>query len=54
MFSHVADTFPIRFAQVDGLLEVTKVQPEDPIDFLAEFLFKYSVGSEAQRTGIAS
>ena len=29
---------------VDGLLEVCKVQPDDPIDFLAEYLFKHSVG----------
>jgi adenylate kinase len=29
-------------ALVDGLLDVCKVQPEDPIDYLAEFLFNYA------------
>lgn len=27
----------------DGLIEVCKNQPEDPVDFLAEFLFKHSI-----------
>jgi adenylate kinase len=26
----------------DGLLEVAKVQPEDPVEFLAEYLFEKS------------
>lgn len=30
-------------ALVDGLLDVCKVKPEDPVDYLAEYLFKYSV-----------
>ena len=30
-------------ALVDGLLDVCKVQPDDPVDYLAEYLFKYSV-----------
>lgn len=25
-----------------GLIEVAKIRPEDPIDFLAEFMFKVS------------
>jgi adenylate kinase len=29
---------------VDGLLDVCKVQPDDPIDYLAEYLFKHAVG----------
>ena len=29
-----------------GLLEVTKVEPEDPVDFLAEFLFRNSPNSD--------
>jgi adenylate kinase len=24
----------------EGLIEVTKVRPEDPVDFLAEWIFK--------------
>lgn len=32
-------------ALVDGLLDVCKVQPADPIDYLAEYLFKYSAGA---------
>ncbi len=27
-------------ALTEGMLEVVKLQPEDPIDFLAEFLFQ--------------
>jgi len=30
-------------ALVDGLLDVCKLQPEDPVDHLAEYLFNYSV-----------
>lgn len=33
-------------ALVDGLLETCKSQPSDPVDFLAEYLMKYSVGGE--------
>jgi adenylate kinase len=29
-------------ALVDGLLDVCRVQPSDPIDHLAEFLFNYA------------
>jgi adenylate kinase len=31
-------------ALVDGLLDTCKVKPVDPIDYLAEYLFRYSVG----------
>lgn len=34
-------------ALVDGLLDVCKIQPEDPVDYLAEYLFKYSVDTPA-------
>lgn len=34
-------------ALVDGLLDVCKVQPEDAVDHLAEFLFKYAVDTPA-------
>lgn len=30
-------------ALVDGLLDVCKIQPDDPVDYLAEYLFKYAV-----------
>jgi adenylate kinase len=33
-------------ALVDGLLDISRTQPEDPIDYLAEYLFKYSVGTK--------
>jgi adenylate kinase len=36
-------------ALVEGLMEVSKVRPEDPIDHLAEFLFKKSVHDNASR-----
>lgn len=31
-----------------GLLEVCKVAPEDPVDYLAEFLFKHSTAGTAK------
>jgi adenylate kinase len=30
-------------ALVDGLLDVCRVRPEDPVDYLAEYLFHYAV-----------
>ena len=36
-------------AVIDGLLDVCKQKPEDPIDYLAEFLFKFSVGGGANQ-----
>lgn len=33
---------------VEGLLEVCKAKPDDPIDFLSEYLFKVSVGVPEQ------
>lgn len=32
-------------ALLDGLLDVAKSKPKDPVDHLAEYLFKYSVGT---------
>ena len=29
-------------------MEVCKTQPEDPVDYLAEYLFKYSVGGSLE------
>ena len=34
-------------ALTEGMLEVVKVQPEDPIDYLADFLFKKGQSLEA-------
>jgi adenylate kinase len=31
-----------------GLIEVCKVRPEDPVDFLAEYLFKQTPGDVQQ------
>jgi adenylate kinase len=36
-------------ALVDGLLDVAKNQPEDPVDALAEYLFNYSVDVPADK-----
>jgi len=36
-------------ALVDGLLDVARNQPEDPVDALAEYLFKYSVDVPADQ-----
>jgi adenylate kinase len=35
---------------VEGLLEVCKAKPDDPIDYLSEYLFKVSVGVPEQDT----
>lgn len=32
----------------EGLYEMAKVQPEDPVDFLAEYLFRCSTNRAAQ------
>ena len=32
-------------ALIDGLQQTAKERPEDPVDFLATFLYKYAVGS---------
>jgi adenylate kinase len=40
-------------ALVDGLLDVCKVQPDDPVDYLAEFLFKYSTAPAATTAAAA-
>ncbi|DAZ97275.1 TPA: hypothetical protein N0F65_009326 [Lagenidium giganteum] len=37
-------------ALTEGMLEVVKVQPDDPIDYLAEFLFKKGMEMEAKGT----
>lgn len=36
---------------VEGLLDVCATRPEDPVDHLAEFLFKYSLSLAAQEIG---
>lgn len=37
----------------EGMLEVVKVQPEDPVDYLAEYLFKKNVKSEEELEALA-
>ena len=39
LITHVVPTL------VDGLLDVCKAEPEDPVDHLAEYLFKAAVGA---------
>lgn len=41
-------------ALTEGMLEVVKVQPEDPIDYLAEFLFRKGQEMETQAASEAS
>jgi adenylate kinase len=34
-------------ALVDGLLDICKVQPDDPVDYLAEYLFNRATNDTA-------
>merc|ERR1712086_666924 len=40
-------------ALTEGMLDVVKMKPEDPIDYLAEYLFKKNVKSEEELAALA-
>ena len=47
--AYLADT--VVRALTEGMLEVCRVNPTDPVDYLAEFLFKHAEHARGQAAG---